>query len=186
MLGKACIWFGGAAVTLFIAYAGVAAATEGNPWYLVALWIGFVVAGVLFLLTGVAYLYLLTKKHLNPLVILDDWRCTYWPTEKQLKVLLFIADYSSAKGFQVSCIAQFGTQIVSLDDRIILDGHYMPSGDSKTNHIGSRQRMLEFYKNNITVDNTSKAKVSITIKPYGIWATQKSARYIPVQVISRE
>ena len=180
---KAAGIFGGLAVTLFIAYINLPQNSQFEPILLV----GSLVFAGLFATFGMIYIVLWLKLHLCPLVILDDdIRCTHWTTEKQLKVLLFIADYSNAKGFQVSCIAQFGTQIVSLDDKIVLDGLYMPPVDSKTKHIGSRQRMLEFYKNNITVDNTSKAKVTITIKPHGIWATQKSEKDIPVQVISRE
>ncbi len=183
-MGKAAIWFGGTAVVLLIGYATVPPSAT-NTWILVVLWWGFIFASALFFLTGSAYLIPIGRRHLNPLKILDDWRCTYWPKEKQLKVLLWFSDYSDSRDFKVSCIAQFGDQIVNVNDRIDLDGSFLHLGDSQIKHGGSRPRMLEFQKNNTQVDNASKAKVTVTIKPLGgIWITRKGEREIPVQVIN--
>ncbi len=62
-MGKACIWFGGAAVALFIGYATVPSTTES--WVIAVLWWGFIVAGVLFFLTGLTYLILIARRRQN-------------------------------------------------------------------------------------------------------------------------
>ena len=68
---NACIWFAGTAVALLTAYATVSTTVE-DPWYQAILGWGFVGAGALALLTGLAYVFLLAKRHLRPLDILDD------------------------------------------------------------------------------------------------------------------
>ena len=180
---KVCIWFGGAAIALFIGYATVADVTEGSPWYLVTIWIAFVVAGVLFLLTGLVYLFLLGKKRRNPIDILDDWRCMYWPSEKKLKVTLWVHDYSGTTTFSVTCIAHFSQQVVNVNDDVTIGGTYMAKDSLKS---GQHQPMMvECFKSNVELFDASTSTVCIRIKPFGMWAAKKKSKVLSVQVINQ-
>lgn len=64
-MGKVCIWFGGAALALFIGYATVPSNTAS--WVIAVLWWGFIVAGVAFFLTGFISLILIARRHQNQL-----------------------------------------------------------------------------------------------------------------------
>ena len=182
---KACIWSGGATLTLFLGYTTVATAAKDSPWYLDVLWIGFVISGALFLLTGLAYLFLQGRRHLNPLDILDDWRCTYWPLEKQLQVTLWFGDYSNSSGFKLSCIAQFDEQIVNVDDKKEIGGTYVNLGNTSFKPSRSRPIMVEFLKHNVDIINARQAIIMVSIKPPGMWATKKRNKEVTVQVINR-
>jgi len=183
-MGKACKWFGGVALTLFIAYASINAAIKDSPWYLEVLYIAFIVAGALFILTGLVYLFLLWKKYRNPLDILDDWRCTYWPSEKQVGVTTWFRDYSNASNFLVKCIAQFGQQVFKFDD-VTIGGTYMGKGGLKSGI--DQPIMVEFIKHNIEIDDTSTVKLTMSIRPSsGVWSAKRRSNVVSVQVINRE
>ena len=183
-MGKACIWLLGVAVTLFIAYASIAATTKGSAWYLNALWIGFITTGILGLLLGLVYLLLLGKKRISPLDILNDWRCTYWPTEKQLKVVLWFRDHSNISTFSVKCVAQFEQQVVQVDDDVTIGGTYFSKAGLKSGQ--DQPMMVEFLKHNVELHNASMATIWTRIKPsYGVWAAKQRTKVVSVQVINR-
>lgn len=186
IMRKACIAFGSLTVALFIGYTAVAA-TAGSFWYVAALWIAFVATGILFLSTGSAYLCLLYKKHRNPLDILDDWQCTYWPSQNQLKVTLWFRDRSDASAFSVKCIARFGQQKVNMDD---IDGDVTIGGTyiGKAGLISGRNQpmMMELLKRNVELRDASTATILTRIKPLGgVWGAKQQTKLVEVQVIKR-
>ncbi len=172
-------------MALLIGYATVPPSAT-NAWILAILWWGFVVAGLLSLSTGFVYLFLLAKRHLNPLDILDDWRCTYWTKEKQLKVTLWFGDYSDSLGVKSSCVAQFEEQLVNVDDKIEIGGTYMNLGNTSFKPSRSRPIMVEFLKHNIEIINAKRATIMVRMKPPGMWATKKRTKEVDVQVISHQ
>lgn len=182
-MGKVFIAFGGATMTLFIGYATVAATTESSPWYLTVLLIGFVVAGALWFFTGLAYLFLLCKKFRSPLSILDDFCCTYWPKQRQLRITLWFDDHSNAPTFVTHCTVQFGQEAIAINDDVTLGGSYM----GKAGVISGRRGpiMVEFSKHNIDLDKPNTAIVRATIKPSrGIWITKRKNKNVQVQVVN--
>ncbi len=154
---------GGVALTTFIAYTQ----TPIDAWYHLMFFIISLIAIICFGIAGIVYLVLLAHRRLQPLDILDDIRCTYWTKEKQMQVLLWICDYSNSPEFIVSCLAQFGSQIVNVDDKIQLDAYYM----GNTYCRGGHKRMVEFRKNDVEVSDSSQCLVTISMKPLGMWAT---------------
>lgn len=178
-LGKAYLWLVGTAILFLIGYATVP--SDANPSIANILWYIFVALSAMSLLTGGGYLYLLVKKRLNPLAILDEIRCTYWSKEKQLQVLLWICDYSHSAEFRVLCLARFGSQIVNVNEKIQLDGYYLGNTYCK----GGRKRMVEFRKNDVEVRDASQCLVTVSMKPLGIWATKKRSEEIATLVVNR-
>lgn len=183
-MGKLCLKFGGAALTLLGLYFVALAIPKLPLWTPDVLFIGFVVVGILFLLTGLVYLFLLGKKHLNPLDILDDLQCTYWTLERQLKVTSWFRDYSNSPISQFSCVAQFEKQTLDVNDRKDVNGTYFVSG--KASYGKSRPIMVEFFKNDIKISNPNKAIITVSIKPQGIWATKKRKKKVAIQLVRHE
>ena len=179
-MGKACIALGSAAVSLLVAYTQIP--PEGDPWYRTALLIAFAVAGISFLLIGLVYLYLLGKKHLNPLDILDDWRCTYWPSERQLQVTLWFRDISGASTFKIAVDAQFGQLLVGVGDNVTIGGTYMGKSGIKSGQ--NQPTMLECFKYNVDLCDVDTATVVANIRPLGgLWAAKKRSKVVSVQRI---
>ncbi len=165
-------------MALFIGYATVHSGAEILWWIPLALWYGFVITGALAVLVGLAYMILLARKHLSPLHILDDIRCTYWPKEKQINVTLWFCDHCNSLELKLSCVAQFGNQIV-VTDRVTLDGMYLGS----TMCAKGRKRMVEFFKDNAEIVDASTATISVSIKPSGLWAKKRKNKEISVSIV---
>ncbi len=137
-----------------------------------------------FLLTGLLYLFFRYKKFLNSLDILDDWRCTYWPVEKQIQVTLWFNDYSNSLSFSAQCVAEFDKQMVKIDDDVTVGGTYL--GKSALKSGQDQPIMVEFVKRNIELKNKNTAKIITTIKPsIGLWTAKKKIKTVSVQVINR-
>jgi hypothetical protein len=151
-----------------------------KDWFYVPLLVISIIAATIFVVSGIVYLILLIQKRLNPLSILEDVRCTYWPKEKQVGVTLWFCDYSNSPEFEVLCLAQFGSQTVNVDSRRQLDGTYI----GNTYCRGGRKRMVEFLKNDVAVLAPNKCLVAISIKPLGIWATKKKSKEVDTLVVN--
>ena len=80
-MGKISVWFLGTAILLFIGYATVSVATQGNLWYLIVLHIATISFGAISVITGTIYMFskirhsrsqvsetAFTETHLNSLV----------------------------------------------------------------------------------------------------------------------
>ena len=170
--------FGGLAIGAFYTYTQVA--PQVSPWYVPTLLIASIVFGVLFLVTGSIYMWSLTVRHLNPLDILDDVQCAYWPKEKQIKVTLWFCDYYNSLNLKLSCVAQFGKQIVNVTDRVDLDGMYI----GNTMCSKGRKRMIEFFKDKVEITEMNKAKISVSIKPSGLWRKKLKDKEVSVSVVN--
>ena len=168
-------------MSLFIGFANVPE-TIPIPWYQLALWWGFVVAGILSLLTGLAYLFFLAKRHMSSLDILDDWKCTYWTLEKKLSVTLWFRDFSNSPISKFSCVAKFEKQTVSVDDRRCINGSYLSLGNAS--YGKSSAIMAEFFKNKIKIDNPNKAIITVSMKPDGFWAPKQKSKEVVVLIVN--
>jgi len=169
---------GGLAIGAFYTYTQVA--PQVSPWYVPALLIASIVLGASFLVTGSIYMWALITKHLNPLSIPDDIQCTYWPKEKQIKVVLWFCDYYNSLNLKLSCVAQFGKQVVDVTDRVVFDGSYMGG----TAYSKRRKRMVECYKDEIEITDMNKARISVSIKPSGLWRKKLKDKEVSILVVN--
>jgi len=183
-MGRVALSLGGVFVTLFISAATVDAASQARPWFLLALWVAAGVFGTLFLLAGLACASLSLRGYTTAIRIRNDWRCTYWPTEKQLGVTLWFDDHSDAVSYETSCAAQFGQTTVYLNDRPAVGGTYSgPSG-----FVGGKSGqpiMVEFRKLDVELEEPARAIISVRIGPTGFFkgAAKETTKEVSVQIV---
>jgi len=184
---RATLVFGGAFLPSLYAAAEVSASSEGEPWYLIALWVLAALTGVLFLASGIIYLVLQINQFRHAIEILDEWHCNYWPSdgEKQLGVTLYVKDATDAEEYEASCSVRFGDLKVDLTDRIQLGGTYM-SGSHGLASGKKPAMMCEFHKFNFQLEERpTEATVHVRIRTKQWWlgAAEERTRTIPVNII---
>ncbi len=174
---------GGAFLTLLVGAASIAAATQGETfWYERVLWAGVVLACVLFLIAGLVCLANLATRHLRAIRIRNDWHCTYWTKEQQIKVTVWFEDRLRSARYRAECSAQAGDQLVRLNDDVQLGGTYMGRHELISGHSGPV--MAEFHKYDVALAAPRRATIRVSIQPRDPWgATKKEAKTIPVQII---
>jgi len=184
-MGKASLWFAGGSLTLFAGAASADAAAQGRPWYVISLWAAVAITGVLFALCGSAHIFLKIRGFLSAIELLDDWRCTYWQAEQQLKVTLWFVDRSDATRYSAECWAQFGQDVIPLDEEVDLGGTYL--GRRRLVNGKEGPIMAEFLKRKVRLESPERATIMVRIKPLGWWkgAAREKVRTVPVQVIKR-
>ena len=174
---------GGAFLTLFVGAATVDATAAENAWYVVALWVGAGLTLALFLIVGLTCFVRLAMKHLKAVRIRDDWRCTYWTKEQQLKVALWFDDRLCSTRYEAACVARVGQETIRLDDDIELGGMYMGRRRLISGHSGPV--MAEFLKLQVRIDPTEHAIISVRIQPRDPWgAPTQETKTVPIQVVS--
>jgi len=181
-MGKASLWFMGAAIAMTGLYFAALAVPDRIPTYIpFIVFICALVFAFLFILTGIIYAYFLFKLHLNPICILDDVRCVYWTKEKQVKVEWSFCDYSKTTVFVFSCVVCFGEQTVNVDGRRSLNT--LP--DNNATCINGRKMFIEQSKYDIEVDNPEKCQINLSIKPHGrFWATKRKTKEVITQLVN--
>jgi len=184
-MGKASLWFATVSVALFGVAVGADVAAQGRPRYFILLWAAVVIASTLFALCGSVHIFLKIKGFLNAIELLDDWRCTYWQAEQQLKVTLWFVDRSDATRYSAECWAQFGQDVIPLDEEVDLGGTYLGRRRLVLGKEGPI--MAEFLKREVKLESPERATIMVRIKPLGWWkgAAREKVRTVPVEVIKR-
>ena len=179
-MGKASLWFAGVSVALFVGAASADAAAQGRPW----LWAGVVITGMLFALCGSVHIFLKIRGFLSAIELLDDWRCTYWQAEQQLKVTLWFVDRSDATSHSAECWAQFGQDVISLEE-VDLGGTYLGRRRLVSGKEGPM--MAEFLKRKVKLESPERATIMVRIKPLGWWkgAAKGKVSTLSVELIKR-
>jgi hypothetical protein len=183
-MGKAARWFATVSVALLGVAISADVAAQGRPRYLILLWAAVVIASTLFALCGSVHIFLKIKGFLNAIELLDDWRCTYWQAEQQLKVTLWFVDRSDATRYSAECWAQFGQDVIPLEE-VDLGGTYL----GRRRLVSGKQGpiMAEFLKREVKLESPERATILVRIKPVGWWkgAARERASTLSVQVIKR-
>ena len=170
-------------MALFVGAASVNATTVETAWYVVALWVGAGLTGALFLVVGLVCFVRLAMKHLMAVRIRDDWRCTYWTKEQQLRVIVWFDDQLYSTKYKAECVAQVGQEVIRLDDDIQLGGTYMGRRSLTTGHSGPV--MAEFLKSDVSIEAPENAIISVRIQPRNPWgASREETKTVPIQVVS--
>ena len=144
----------------------------------------FIIVGAGCLGAGLAYSALLAKRHLVPVAIDENIRCSYLGLTKQLQIRCWFDDYSTHDRFIVSCVATFGSNPVPMNDLTQIGGLYL-NGQGLTRGQSGRS-MAEFLKRDLTLDDPKDTEVVIRIKPAGgvLWKAVTKRRRVPVQVVN--
>lgn len=170
-------------VAFLVGAATVDVATAETPWYLVALWVGAGITGGVFATTGVICLVSIALKHLKAIRIRNDWRCTYWTKEQQLKVTVWFDDQLHSSRYNADCVAQVGQQVVHLNDDVELGGSYFGRRGIVSGHSGPV--MAEFLKREVALEPPESATVRVTIQPRDPWgAASQETKAITIQLVT--
>ena len=155
----------------------------GLPWYLIALWVACAVVAGLLALAFLAWGTMAVRHYLSAIEILNDWRCTYWTKEQQLKVTLWFKDKLYANQYHATCVVKVGPQSILLDDDVDLGGTYMGRREMHSGHSGPV--MAEFLKKDIALEDPESATVNVSIEPRDQWgAGKKKTKIIPIQIVN--
>jgi hypothetical protein len=145
-----------------------------------------IVFGTLFLLAGLAYVFLWYRGYRTAIRIRDDWRCRYWPTAKQLGVTLWFDDDSDAVSYEARCTAQFGQTVVYLNERPVVGGTYFGASGLAGGKSG-QPIMVEFRKLDVELEEPAKAVISVRIGPTGFLkgAAKQTTKAVSVQIVGQ-
>lgn len=177
---------GTSTLALFVGAAGVSAATtDETPWYELLLWIGAGISGALLLVAVLMCASILAWKHLTAIQIKDNWSCTYWTKEQQIKVTVWFEDRLYAAQYRTECIAEVGHASISLDDDVELGGMYFGKRGLISGHSGPV--MAEFRKDDVALDTPESATIHLSIQPRNPWgAAKKETKTIPIEIVSHD
>jgi hypothetical protein len=181
-MGKVSLWFMGAAVAIIGLYFAALQITDKIPPPIPLIMFAFAcVFAFLFILSGIVYIYFLSKNRLNPICFLDDIRCIYWTKEKQIQVNWLFCDYSKSTVFVFDSVVCFGEQIINIDGRRSLQ----VLGDPDAKCINGIRIFVEQSKHDIEVDNPNNCQVKLSIKPHGrFWATKRKTKEVITQLVN--
>jgi hypothetical protein len=143
--------------------AALTAPDDMTPWQLHALWAGVVAIGVLFSLTALWCLVGVARKHLGAVQV-REWRCTYWPMEKQMEVKIWFDDRLAAQKYRLGCSVRVNGETIPLSNPRLGDTYLGPGGMTKGPPF-----MVEFRADDVALDAPESGAVSIAIKPQNPW-----------------
>jgi hypothetical protein len=121
------------------------------------------VFGVAFGLLSLVWGYLAVNRYFNAIEILDDWRCTYWPDQKQANITIWIRDRSGADRYLTRCQAQFGEQSIE-STNANTGGTYMTARGLNS---GNDPLMVEFRWWDVVIEKPELAIVVVSVAPGG-------------------
>lgn len=169
-------------MSLFIGYATSA---NSDAWYVVVLFYGSIICATLFIITGLLYIIPLFKNRLNPIELVGEVRCTYWPLEKQILVMTFFKNHSPINTFRTLCSLRSGEQEVTVNERVSIGGTYFNERESVLKSGQSQPIMVEFRKNNIELNQVGLATIQISMKPNRkFWRTKKRTEEVTIGMVN--
>jgi hypothetical protein len=92
---------------------------------------------------------------------------------------LWICDYTDSPEFNVSCLVNFDSQVVTVKPTM-LDSKYL----GNTYCRGGRKRMIEFLQKNVEVKEPKKCFLTISVKPLGLWARMKKIKQVDTLIVN--